>query len=223
MNHYCSYSIFTCWFSQSDRDFTLLSHLQKQLILCAIDSITPESKTGGYLVYSTCSVTVDENEAVVDYALRKRPNVKLVETGLEFGVPGYTSYRGKKFNPKVNLTRRFYPHVHNMDGFFVAKFKVEKRWKSVQQKDEEATEGGGQEVDAEGPSFAFDSDEDRPYIEGECIYEKLGRLRRQLLIGSITFFPESKRKSMKAKGLRVRPRTQSKPTPVVSATVEAAA
>lgn len=108
---------------KDESDFTRLTHLQKELILSAIDSIDPRGKGDGTLVYSTCSVTVEENEEIVQYALMKRPNVKLVSTDLEFGRPGFKSFRGKSFHPSMELTRRFYPHVNNMDGFFIAKFK----------------------------------------------------------------------------------------------------
>jgi ribosomal RNA methyltransferase Nop2 len=63
------------------------------------------------------------SEQVVAYALSRRPNVKLVETGLTFGKEGFTSYMGKTFDPSLKLTRRYYPHSYNVDGFFVAKFK----------------------------------------------------------------------------------------------------
>lgn len=109
--------------NRTEKDFIQIPHLQKQLLLSAIDSVDANSPTGGVIVYSTCSIAVDENEAVVDYALRKRPNVKLVETGLQIGKEGFTSYRGKHFNPKISLTRRYYPHTYNVDGFYVAKFK----------------------------------------------------------------------------------------------------
>ena len=65
---------------------------------------------------------MEENEWVVDYALRNR-YVKLVETGLEVGEPGLSSFKDKRFHPSVKMCKRVYPHVHNMDGFFVAKFR----------------------------------------------------------------------------------------------------
>ncbi|GAA6053838.1 hypothetical protein JCM3770_004743 [Rhodotorula araucariae] len=113
--------------NKTERDFMLLSHLQKQLLLCAIDSV----KVGGTVVYSTCSVTTEENEAVVSYALRKRPHAKLVDTGLVFGKEGFKSFRGKQFGKGIELTRRYYPHVQNVDGFYVAKFVVHKQEKQL--------------------------------------------------------------------------------------------
>lgn len=103
-------------------DVKKTAHLQKELLLAAIDVLNHKSKTGGVMVYSTCSISVAENEEVVNYALEKR-DIKIIDTELDFGTPAFTRYQQKRFHPSVAKTRRFYPHVHNMDGFYVAKIQ----------------------------------------------------------------------------------------------------
>ena len=61
---------------------------------------------------------VEENELVVDYALRKR-NVKVVSTGLTFGQDAFVKFRQHRVHPSIAKAKRYYPHVHNIDGFFV--------------------------------------------------------------------------------------------------------
>eukprot|EP00927_Polykrikos_kofoidii_P065112 TRINITY_DN60903_c0_g1_i1.p1 TRINITY_DN60903_c0_g1~~TRINITY_DN60903_c0_g1_i1.p1 ORF type:complete len:663 (+),score=175.48 TRINITY_DN60903_c0_g1_i1:62-1990(+) len=109
---------------RGNKDFEEHSKVQKELLMAAIDMVDATSKTGGYIVYSTCSVAVEENESVVDHALRVR-NVECVsfESAVNFGVEGMSKYRERRFHPSLRNSRRYYPHVHNMDGFFVAKLK----------------------------------------------------------------------------------------------------
>ncbi|GAW25797.1 putative tRNA (cytosine-5-)-methyltransferase ncl1 protein [Rosellinia necatrix] len=167
--------------NKTEKDFITIPHTQKQLLLGAIDSVN-HAGTGGFIVYSTCSVSVEENEMVVQYALKKRPNVRLVSTDLPFGKEGFTAYQGKTFDKSLSLTRRFYPHTLNLDGFYVAKFQkigptpaslIKDKVESTQKEREEVIDKTPILGDDKAPSQpvaggdfgGFDEEEDTEYIQ----------------------------------------------------------
>ncbi len=75
---------------------------------------------GGVAVYSTCSITFEENEENILYALKF---FKLGDAYVGFGSPGVSEFDGKRF-PYAEKVVRTYPHVHDTAGFFVAKLTV---------------------------------------------------------------------------------------------------
>lgn len=71
---------------------------------------------------------------------------------------------------------QFYPHKHNMDGFFVAKFKIGKRTAKANQADAEPALPGkmlneqGEVVEEEkDEKSVFDAAEDQTLIEGQSM------------------------------------------------------
>ena len=166
-----------------EADFRRMSDLQKDMLLHAIDAVDATSATGGVIVYATCSVTIDENEAVVAYALRKRRNVRIESTGLSFGDDGYVRFRGKNFGPDMKLCRRYWGHKHNLDGFFVCRLRKFSNEIPVVQNDEESecesmeseeeTEvEGGIDVQDKVEKSLWDEEEDRKYIEESLMKQK---------------------------------------------------
>ena len=89
-----------------------MSRIQAEMLENCKDYI----KQGGFLVYSTCSITLEENEMIIENFLKYHPEFKLVEPNPRIGLPGL---RG------LTKCQRLYPHIHDCNGFFVAKMKKE--------------------------------------------------------------------------------------------------
>ncbi len=71
------------------------------------------------LVYSTCSVTVVENEEVVRRFLREEDGFE-PEEPFDLGSPGVERWRGQRY-PWHDRVRRLWPHRHRTEGFFTAR------------------------------------------------------------------------------------------------------
>jgi len=97
------------------------SDLQKKLILNAYDLL----EKNGTLVYSTCTMSPEENEEVIDYLIKKRPNLKIENVNIENLNTNYgiIKYKLKEYNKNIKNAIRIYPHKTDLEGFFICKIK----------------------------------------------------------------------------------------------------
>jgi len=86
------------------RDFAALPPLQESLLRRGLDHLAP----GGRLVYATCTLRAEENEAVVDAVLADTPGVTLARPDAPERLLDARGFL------------RLFPHRHGTDGFFAA-------------------------------------------------------------------------------------------------------
>ena len=85
-----------------------LAAKQRAILAAAATLVKP----GGRVVYATCSVLPEENEAIVDAFLATHPTFVQGDATAELARAGITLDTG--------LTLKLYPHLHGCDGFFAA-------------------------------------------------------------------------------------------------------
>jgi len=102
----------------SERLLRYLSGVQRALLKSAYNML----KEDGIMVYSTCSLEPEENEAVIDYALRNL-NLELEEIKIK-GIEtrnGFTSWEDVQFDENLKKTKRVVKK--GQEGFFIAKLR----------------------------------------------------------------------------------------------------
>jgi NOL1/NOP2/sun family putative RNA methylase len=93
-----------------------LQALQIGLLKNAVQLVEP----GSIVVYSTCTYAPEENELVVAEVLDKAHLESASIAGLK-GCPGITEWEGRDLNEDLAKCTRYYPHINDTGGFFVAK------------------------------------------------------------------------------------------------------
>ena len=97
-----------------------LAITQRQLIETGFNLL----KGKGTLVYSTCSLEPEEDEAVVDCLINKYENAELeeIKISLKRSSP-IMEFENKEYREEIKKCLRIWPQDNDTEGFFVAKIK----------------------------------------------------------------------------------------------------
>jgi tRNA (cytosine49-C5)-methyltransferase len=81
-------------------------------------------KSGGVMVYSTCSNEPEENEAIVTNFLESHDDCELLEINIPIKRSlSIEEFEGNKYHKDIQKALRIWPQDNDTEGFFVAKIK----------------------------------------------------------------------------------------------------
>jgi len=93
-------------------DFSMLPKRQLNILCNAAQYLKKE----GILVYSTCTTEPEENKMVIKKFLKRNKEFKLISL---------KEFLPSDWEEKNKGMIQLYPHIHNTDGFFIARMKKE--------------------------------------------------------------------------------------------------
>ena len=94
-----------------------IAGVQKQLAIAALKIL----KVGGEMIYSTCTLSPEEDEMIIDYLIKNFDvEIEQIKLPLKFRC-GVTEWESVSLDENVKKCLRLYPQDNNTDGFFVAK------------------------------------------------------------------------------------------------------
>lgn len=101
------------------RNIERMAQIQKGLIVSGFRAL----RTGGIMVYSTCTIAPEENEAVINYLLEKFPEADVMPISIpHFKIrAGITKWQNESFNKKIVNCARILPQDNDTAPFFIAK------------------------------------------------------------------------------------------------------
>ena len=103
----------------SEREINSLAARQARLLASAFCALKP----GGQVVYSTCTLTPEEDEGVLDALLRQFPGAVQIEDlrqRLPAPAPALSAAGARSFDTVVQGAARLWPHRFGTSGFFAA-------------------------------------------------------------------------------------------------------
>lgn len=107
---------------RNPRDIESCVVRQINLIECALRVLKPN----GVLIYSTCSFAPEENEFVVNWLINRFEDKIDLEPVRYGGSSGLTTFGKYAFHSSIKNTKRFYPHIDNTLGFYIAKLRLKR-------------------------------------------------------------------------------------------------
>jgi NOL1/NOP2/sun family putative RNA methylase len=101
--------------SRKLEDIKKLAIIQEKLLEAGLKAL----KSGGKLLYSTCSIAPEENEMVVNNVLEKNSNFTTIKISTQYGVNGYNKIYGEILSNDLCYSQRIYPYIHDTIGFYL--------------------------------------------------------------------------------------------------------